>query len=88
LNGNYNYLNSNLGGVVESIYLKSIEADKKNQFWCSLFQSHNKNSLIGCAIEGQIFEEKRNDGLLKGHGYAITKLSIIKYRGKEQKLLR
>ena len=60
-----------------------------NKFWSSLYQSHQKNSLIGCVIEaGEMYEEKRADGLVKGHGYAVTKLATVMCSGKEQKLIR
>ncbi len=33
-------------------------------------------------------EKKRNDGLIEGHAYTITKLTVIVYKGMEQKLVR
>ena len=65
------------------------EISKINRFWSSLYQSHQKNSLIGCVIEaGEMYEEKRADGLVKGHGYAVTKLATVMCNGKEQRLIR
>ncbi len=44
---------------------------------------------MGCALEGEVSEGLRPDGLHLMHAYTITKLAIVMLRSKkEQKLIR
>jgi len=44
---------------------------------------------MGCALEGELFEGQRSDGLQELHAYIITKLAVVMLRsGFEQKLVR
>jgi len=77
------------GGIIENLFPKTIESGLMNRFWSSLFLSYFKNSLMGCALEGEIYEGLRPNGLQALHAYTITKLAVVMLRsGAQQKLVR
>ena len=46
---------------------------------------------MGVACEGDYNpygENKRVDGIFELHAYAITKMAVVKYKGRDQKLIR
>ncbi len=78
------------GGIQEQINLTVMSSEEKKNFWNTIFTSFKKESIIGCNIlpDPYVKEARLSNGLVKGHAYTITKIVIIDYMFKTEKLLR
>ncbi len=43
---------------------------------------------MGCALEGNMYESMREDGLQALHAYIVTKMAVVMCRNGEKKLIR
>lgn len=80
------------GGLGEQIRI-SNKADVPENLYEFLRRSFQMNSLLGASIhnpEGVIRPEegRRRNGLYTGHAYAITRVNLIPFKGKDVQLLR
>ena len=61
------------GGIHVEFDLRELEDEEHNKFWPFLKKEFKKDTIIGCAIETDGYEELEN-GLINGHAYTVTKV--------------
>lgn len=75
------------GGIIENLFPR-LDTHNLDELWASLFKSYYKNSLMGCALEGEMFEGLRDDGLHALHAYIVTKMAVAMCKDGEKRLVR
>lgn len=75
------------GGIIENLFPR-LDTHNLDELWSSLFKSYYKNSLMGCALEGEMFEGLRDDGLHALHAYIVTKMAVAMCKDGEKRLVR